>query len=163
MSRERSERTSLSPLQSSRVDLCVSATLVVETGGEGFVDITDHLRRFMTEAGIVAGALTVFIRHTSASLTIQENADPDVLIDLTTALQRLAPRDGGWIHDAEGPDDMPAHIRTMLTGTSLQIPVLAGRLALGTWQGVYVIEHRARPHRREIVLQLIGSGPSDHS
>lgn len=157
MSRERSERLSLSPLQTSRVDVYVSAMLVVETGGEDFVDITDRLRRFVTEAEIVAGALTVFIRHTSASLTIQENADPDVLTDLTTALRRLAPRDGGWIHDAEGPDDMPAHIRTMLTGTSLQIPVLAGRLALGTWQGVYVIEHRTRPHRREIVLQAIGA------
>lgn len=161
MSREKSERILLSPLQTSRADVCVSATLAVETFGESFVDITDRLRRFVAEAGIAAGALTVFIRHTSASLTIQENADPDVLTDLATALQRLAPRDGGWIHDAEGPDDMPAHIRSMLTGTSLHIPVLAGRLALGTWQGVYVIEHRARPHRRELVLQAIGARPPD--
>ena len=113
--------------------------------------------RFVADAGIVSGAVTLFVRHTSASLTIQENADPDVLTDLRTALDRLAPRDGGWIHDAEGPDDMPAHIRTMLTATSLQVPVIDGRLALGTWQGIYLIEHRSRPHRREVVMQAIGS------
>ena len=103
------------------------------------------------------GAVTLFIRHTSASLTIQENADPTVLEDLSTVLTRLAPENGGWRHDTEGPDDMPAHIKTMLTSTSLQIPVLDGELALGTWQAIYLIEHRARPHRREIVLQFIGS------
>ena len=102
--------------------------------------------------------MTLFIRHTSASLTIQENADPTVLDDLTTALNRLAPENAGWRHDTEGPDDMPAHIKTMLTATSLQVPVLRGALALGTWQAIYLIEHRARPHRREIVLQFIGSG-----
>ncbi len=101
--------------------------------------------------------MTAFIRHTSASLTIQENADPTVLDDLVTALDRLAPEHAGWRHDTEGPDDMPAHVRTMLTSTSLQIPVLDGELALGTWQAVYLIEHRARPHRREVVLQFIGS------
>ncbi len=100
--------------------------------------------------------MTLFIRHTSASLTIQENADPSVLDDLTTALDRLAPKDAGWTHDAEGPDDMPAHIKTMLTATTLQIPVLNGRLALGTWQAIYLIEHRQQPHRREIVLQFVG-------
>ena len=102
----------------------------------------------------------LFLRHTSASLTIQENADPDVLRDLVSALRSLAPRDFGWIHDAEGPDDMPAHVRTMLTGVSLQIPVLGRRLQLGTWQGVYLIEHRARPHRRQIILQFTGSQSS---
>jgi secondary thiamine-phosphate synthase enzyme len=98
----------------------------------------------------------LFIRHTSASLTIQENADPSVLDDLMTVFDRLAPEDAGWTHDTEGPDDMPAHVKTMLTATSLQIPVLDGDLALGTWQAIYLIEHRRRPHRREIVLQFLG-------
>jgi len=102
------------------------------------------------------GAVTLFIRHTSASLTIQENADPTVLEDLTTALDRLAPEDAGWRHDTEGPDDMPAHVKTMLTATSLHIPVLKSELMLGTWQAIYLIEHRSRPHRREIVLQFAG-------
>ncbi len=100
--------------------------------------------------------MALFIRHTSASLTIQENADPSVLADLTTALDRLAPENAGWTHDTEGPDDMPAHVKTMLTATSLQIPVFDCDLALGTWQAIYLIEHRARPHRREIVLQFFG-------
>src|SRR4029077_19117091 len=102
------------------------------------------------------GAVTLFIRHTSASLTIQENADPTVLADLTTALNRLAAQNAGWRHDTEGPDDMPAHIKTMLTATSLQVPVLQSVPALGTWQAIYLVEHRARPHRREVVLQFIG-------
>jgi secondary thiamine-phosphate synthase enzyme len=101
--------------------------------------------------------VTPFPRHTSASLTIQENADPSVLVDLATALKRLAPEDAGWIHDIEGPDDMPAHVKTMLTATSLQVPVLNGALVLGTWQAIYLIEHRSRPHRREVVLQFLGS------
>jgi secondary thiamine-phosphate synthase enzyme len=101
--------------------------------------------------------MTLFIRHTSASLTIQENADPSVLDDLTTALDRLAPQDAGWRHDTEGPDDMPAHIKTMLSATSLQIPVLNGKLALGAWQAIYLIEHRARAHRRGVVLQFAGT------
>ncbi len=101
--------------------------------------------------------MTLFIRHTSASLTIQENADPTVLDDLMTALDRLAPENAGWRHDTEGPDDMPAHIKTMLTGSSLHIPVLNAELTLGTWQAIYLIEHRTRPHRREIVLQFLGS------
>jgi secondary thiamine-phosphate synthase enzyme len=101
--------------------------------------------------------VTLFIRHTSASLTIQENADPTVLKDLTAALDHLAPEDLGWSHDTEGPDDMPAHIKTMLTATSLQIPVMKSRLTLGTWQAIYLIEHRRRPHRREVVLQFIGT------
>lgn len=157
MSRGRSERLQRSSPVRTSIDTAVSAQLIVETAGEGFVDITDEVRSFVTESGIVAGQLTLFVRHTSASLTIQENADPDVLTDLVTALHRLAPRDGGWIHDAEGPDDMPAHIRTMLTSVSLQVPVIGGRLALGTWQGIYLIEHRARPHRREVVMQAIGT------
>jgi len=102
------------------------------------------------------GQVTLFIRHTSASLTIQENADPTVLKDLTVALDRLAPENAGWSHDTEGPDDMPAHIKTMLTATSLQIPVITGKLALGTWQAIYLIEHRRHPHRREIVVQFVG-------
>jgi secondary thiamine-phosphate synthase enzyme len=134
-----------------------SAELTVETPGEGFLDITGEVRKFMQDAGARDGALLLFLRHTSASLTIQENADPDVLRDLVSALRHLAPRDFGWVHDTEGPDDMPAHVRTMLTGVSLQIPVAGGQLALGTWQGIYLIEHRARPHRRQVVLQFTGS------
>ena len=113
--------------------------------------------RFVAEAGAGDGALLLFLRHTSASLVIQENADPDVRTDLVTALDRLAPADAGWVHDAEGPDDMPAHVKAMVTGVSLHVPVIGGRLALGTWQGIYLVEHRARPHRREMVLQFIGS------
>ncbi|MBR0753215.1 YjbQ family protein [Bradyrhizobium jicamae] len=135
----------------------VSSRLTVQTGGAGFSDITGEVAKFLREARAGEGAVTLFIRHTSASLTIQENADPTVLVDLMTALDRAAPENAGWRHDAEGPDDMPAHIKTMLTGTSLHIPVLDGAMALGTWQGIYLIEHRARPHRREIVLQFIGA------
>ena len=135
----------------------VSSQLTVQTPGAGFTDLTAEIAKFVREAGAREGAVTLFIRHTSASLTIQENADPSVLDDLMTALNRLAPEDAGWTHDTEGPDDMPAHVKTMLTATSLQVPVLRGALALGTWQAIYLIEHRARPHRREIVLQFIGS------
>ena len=101
--------------------------------------------------------LLIYLRHTSASLTIQENADPDVQADLISALERLAPEDAPWIHDAEGPDDMPAHVKAMLNGVSLHVPVSGGKLALGTWQGIYLVEHRARAHRREVMLQFIGS------
>ncbi|MBR0690380.1 YjbQ family protein [Bradyrhizobium manausense] len=135
----------------------VSSLLTVQTNGRSFTDLTSEIAKFVAEARAGDGALTLFIRHTSASLTIQENADPSVLVDLTTALARLAPENVPWTHDTEGPDDMPAHIKTMLTQTSLHVPVLSGRLALGTWQAIYLIEHRARPHRREIVLQFIGS------
>jgi secondary thiamine-phosphate synthase enzyme len=131
--------------------------MVVETSGRGFVDLTSEVAKFLRDAAAREGQATLFVRHTSASLTIQENADPSVLTDLTTALDRLAPENAGWTHDAEGPDDMPAHVKTMLTAVWLQIPVLNGELALGTWQAIYLIEHRARPHRREIVLQFIGS------
>ena len=134
----------------------VSSLLSVETGGRGFIDITGEVEKFLHEAGAREGTASLFIRHTSASLTIQENADPTVLDDLLTALQRAAPENAGWRHDTEGPDDMPAHIKTMLTAISLQIPVLNGKMALGTWQGIYVAEHRARPHRREVVLQFMG-------
>jgi secondary thiamine-phosphate synthase enzyme len=135
----------------------VSSLLTVQTSGAGFIDFTSEVAKFVRDANAREGAVTLFIRHTSASLTIQENADPTVLVDLTTALNRLAPENGGWRHDTEGPDDMPAHIKTLLTATSLHVPVLQGALALGTWQGIYLIEHRARPHRREIVLQFIGA------
>jgi secondary thiamine-phosphate synthase enzyme len=135
----------------------VSSVLTVHTHGAGFVDVTAEVAKFLDDAGAREGALTLFIRHTSASLTIQENADPSVLDDLMTALDRLAPQDAGYSHDTEGTDDMPAHLRTMLTSTSLSIPVLNGKPALGTWQAIYLIEHRGRPHRREIVLQFVGS------
>ena len=135
----------------------VSSLLSVQTPGAGFTDLSAEVTQFVREAGAREGAVTLFIRHTSASLTIQENADPTVLHDLLTALNRAAPENAGWRHDTEGPDDMPAHIKTMLTATSLQVPVLRGALALGIWQAIYLIEHRARSHRREIVLQFIGS------
>jgi len=135
----------------------VTSLLSVQTRGCGFLDLTAEVVKFIDQAAAREGAVTLFIRHTSASLTIQENADPSVLDDLTTALSRLAPDDAGWTHDAEGPDDMPAHVKTMLTSTSQQIPVLNGKLALGTWQAIYLIEHRRAPHRREIVLQFIGA------
>jgi secondary thiamine-phosphate synthase enzyme len=99
----------------------------------------------------------IYLKHTSASLTIQENADPDVRTDLVMALRRVAPADAGWVHEVEGPDDMPAHVKSMLNGVSLQVPVSAGELALGTWQGIYLAEHRTTPHRREVVLQFSGS------
>src|SRR3954447_10364995 len=148
-------RSAPSTVQATTV---ASSLLTVQTSGCGFIDLTTEAAKFIEDVHARDGALTLFIRHTSASLTIQENADPSVLVDLTTVLARLAPddEDAGWTHDTEGPDDMPAHIKTMLTGTSLQVPVLNGRLALGTWQAIYLIEHRARPHRREIVLQFIG-------
>ena len=135
----------------------LTSQLVVETRGKGFVDLTAEIEKFLAETKAREGAVTLFIRHTSASLTIQENADPSVLVDLQTALSQLAPENAGWTHETEGADDMPAHIKTMLTGTSLQVPVLNGALALGTWQAIYLIEHRSRPHRREVVLQFIGA------
>ncbi len=135
----------------------VTSLVTIETSGAGFVDLTAEVAKFVKDAGAREGAVTLFIRHTSASLTIQENADPSVLDDLMTVLDRLAPEDAGWTHDTEGPDDMPAHVKTMLTATSLHVPVLQGGLALGTWQAIYLIEHRARPHRREIVLQFTGA------
>ncbi|WP_315835734.1 secondary thiamine-phosphate synthase enzyme YjbQ [Bradyrhizobium prioriisuperbiae] len=139
------------------VDTVASTVLAVQTRGAGFVDLTADVARFVAQCGAGDGMLTLFVRHTSASLTIQENADPSVRDDLLTALDRLAPETVAWTHDTEGPDDMPAHVKTMLTATSLQVPVIDGRLMLGTWQAVYLIEHRARPHRREVVLQFLGA------
>jgi len=147
----------LSPIVSVAPEIIATAKILVETRGEGFTDITSDVARFIADANAKDGALLLFMRHTSASLVIQENADPDVCTDLVSALNRIAPADAGWIHDVEGPDDMPAHVKTMLTAVSLHVPVLDGALALGTWQGVYLAEHRARPHRREIMLQFIGS------
>jgi secondary thiamine-phosphate synthase enzyme len=146
-----------SPIVTVSPEIIATTTIVIDTRGQGFTEITREVARFISEAKAKDGALFLFMRHTSASLVIQENADPDVRADLTIALDRLAPADAGWIHDVEGPDDMPAHIKTMLTDVSMHVPVIGGALALGTWQGVYVAEHRARPHRREIVLQFIGS------
>jgi secondary thiamine-phosphate synthase enzyme len=138
-------------------ELIATTTLTLDTPGQGFTDITREAARFVVEAGASHGTLQLFLRHTSASLVIQENADPDVQVDLVTALDRIAPADAGWVHDTEGPDDMPAHVKAMINGVSLQVPVTDGRLALGTWQGIYLAEHRVRPHRREVVLQFIGS------
>jgi secondary thiamine-phosphate synthase enzyme len=147
---------SRSPSSTVSTTAIVSSLLTVQTPGAGFTDLTAEIAKFVNDAGAKEGAVTLFVRHTSASLTIQENADPAVLDDLTAALDRLAPEDAGWSHDTEGPDDMPAHVKTMLTSTSLHIPVLKGELALGIWQAIYLIEHRRRPHRREIVLQFAG-------
>jgi secondary thiamine-phosphate synthase enzyme len=147
---------SRSALSTVGANTIISSLLTVQTSGPGFVDLTAEIAKFVDDAGAREGAVTLFVRHTSASLSIQENADPSVLDDLMTALGRLAPEDAGWSHDTEGPDDMPAHIKTMLTATSLQIPVLKGALALGTWQAIYLIEHRVRPHRREVVVQFTG-------
>ena len=146
-----------SPLARGTLDRWATATIEVPTHGRGLVEITGEVAAFVADSGLSEGLVTVFCRHTSASLTIQENADPDVRTDLVTALDRLAPEDAGWIHRSEGPDDMPAHVKAMLSGVSLGIPIRDGRLALGTWQGVYLIEHRARPHRREVVLQAMGT------
>lgn len=133
------------------------ARLNVDTPGEGFTDITGEAQAFLAEIGAGDGVLTLFCRHTSCSLTIQENADPDVRRDLISALRALAPRDFGWMHATEGPDDMPAHVRAMLSDVSLSIPVGGGDTLLGTWQGIYLIEHRMRPQRREIVLAFTGT------
>ncbi len=130
--------------------------LTVQTRGTGFVEITRDVQEWVGAEAAGDGLATLFIRHTSASLVVQENADPDVLTDLTAFFERVAPRDPSlYVHGAEGPDDMPAHIRTLLTGTHLAVPVRAGRLMLGTWQGIYVAEHRARPHTRRIAVHLL--------
>lgn len=132
-------------------------TLSVETRGPGLWDQTAAVKVWLSAIGAGDGLITLFIRHTSASLLIQENADPDVHTDLLDALDRLAPRDRPYVHDVEGPDDMPAHIKAAVTQTSLSIPVKSGRLLLGTWQGIYVVEHRDRPHRREVVMHFMGT------
>ncbi len=130
--------------------------LRIDASGRGFYEFTQNLRDFARDAGLTQGLLTAFCRHTSASLLIQENADPTVLRDLEAVFAKLAPEAADYAHDTEGPDDMPAHIRAALTQTQLSIPLIGGALALGTWQGVFLFEHRRRPHRREIALHLIG-------
>jgi secondary thiamine-phosphate synthase enzyme len=133
------------------------ATFTVSTRGPGFTDVTQRVQRFVRDSGVENGVLTLFVPHTSASLLIQENADPDVQRDLTEFLRRIAPEDAAWItHRTEGADDMPAHIKSALTQTSLGIPVSEGELVLGTWQGLYLFEHRTAPHRRRILMHLVG-------
>ncbi|MFS2318419.1 secondary thiamine-phosphate synthase enzyme YjbQ [Maricaulis sp. D1M11] len=135
--------------------------LTVSTSGPGLYEISDEVRQWVETSGVREGLLTVFVRHTSCSLVIQENADPDVKRDLNEFFKRLVPDADdpsmAWLwHTTEGPDDMPAHIKSALTATSLGIPVDAGRPLLGTWQGIYLFEHRCAPHRREVVCQLMG-------
>lgn len=153
----------LSPIRTTRAETVATATLSVKTSGEGFVEITREVVRFLESIKARDGAMLLYLKHTSASLVIQENADPDVRTDLVTALERIAPAYAGWVHQVEGPDDMPAHIKSMLNGVSLHIPVAGGVLALGTWQGIYVAEHRRRGDRREVVLQFLGTceSPTD--
>jgi secondary thiamine-phosphate synthase enzyme len=131
--------------------------LRVETPGQSLSNITEQVEMTVKDSGIGTGLCTVFIRHTSASLIIQENADPDVLKDLENFLRKLVPEGPHYIHDAEGPDDMPGHIRSVLTQTTLNIPVTNGRLGLGTWQGIYLWEHRRYGHRREVILHILGT------
>ena len=132
-------------------------SLTIRTDGRGLVDVTREVTAWVTECAVEAGLVTLFCRHTSASLIIQENATPDVRSDLEAYFERIAPEDPRqYAHDDEGPDDMPAHIRTTLTGVQLSIPLIGGRLALGTWQGIYLFEHRRSGRRREIAMHLIG-------
>ena len=134
-----------------------SITLSFQTRGRGLVEITREVADWAEGQGLDSGLLTLFCRHTSASLLIQENAAPAVRTDLEAFFERIAPEDpSAYEHDDEGPDDMPAHLRTALTGVQLSIPLVGGRLALGTWQGIYLFEHRRRPHQRQIAAHLIG-------
>jgi secondary thiamine-phosphate synthase enzyme len=133
------------------------STIAIDTTGAGLREITGAAERFVNECAIRTGLLTVYVRHTSCSVVIQENADPDVRRDLTQFFDRLVPEGLDWVvHTLEGPDDMPAHIKAALTQTSIGIPVADGRLVLGTWQGLYLFEHRRAPHRRQVVLHLLG-------
>ncbi len=132
-------------------------TLTIATRGQGLVPITAPIDAWVAAQGMETGLLTVLCQHTSASLLIQENADPTVRDDLNAFFRRVVPEGAGYRHDAEGPDDMPAHIRAALTQSSLSIPVISGAMALGTWQGLYLFEHRARPHRRVLALHLLGT------
>ncbi len=139
--------------------MAIQTTITVNTPGPGLIDITGRVVAFVRDADVKDGLLTLFVRHTSCSLLIQENADPDVQTDLKDFFERLVPAGDdprmGWLrHTAEGPDDMPAHIRAALTATSLGVPVARGRMLLGTWQGIYLFEHRTRPRARQIVLHL---------
>jgi secondary thiamine-phosphate synthase enzyme len=138
-----------------------TSSLVVRTAGRGLLEITGDVRVLVQQCGFGEGLLTLFLRHTSASLLVQENADPDVQGDLERFFARLAPDgDSLFHHDAEGPDDIPAHVRAALTATQLSIPIVRGQLALGTWQGIYVWEHRLQPHRREVAVHALGSAAS---
>jgi secondary thiamine-phosphate synthase enzyme len=132
-------------------------TLEVRTAGRGFFDVTRDVAAAVAEAGVGAGLCALFLQHTSASLVIQENADPAVLRDLERWMARLAPEGGGYEHDDEGPDDMPAHLRTAMTRSSEVIPIILGRLALGTWQAIYLWEHRRAPHVRRLVVTVVGA------
>ncbi|MDO9384146.1 MAG: secondary thiamine-phosphate synthase enzyme YjbQ [Hyphomicrobiaceae bacterium] len=132
--------------------------ITINTRGQGLIEFTREAAGFIRESGLQTGLLTVFVRHTSASLLIQENADPNVQHDLLAFFRRLVPEgDALYVHTAEGPDDMPAHVKSALTATTLSIPVADGALLLGTWQGLYLFEHRAAAHRRRVVLHAIGS------
>jgi len=134
-----------------------NTTLTVPTQGKGLYPFTKHVEDWVSKQGIGNGLLTAFVQHTSCSLLIQENADPDVTLDLRDFFERLAPEDdANYRHTAEGPDDMTSHIRSALTQSSLSLPLISGKLALGTWQGLYVFEHRKHPHQRRVVLQLMG-------
>jgi secondary thiamine-phosphate synthase enzyme len=145
------------PLARDTVFLIAQSKLTVSTRGKGLYPFTSDVAEWLRKQPVKDGLLTVFIQHTSCSLVIQENADPDVTLDMRDFFERLVPEDGrGYRHTVEGPDDMTSHIRSALTQTSLSIPVIAGQMALGTWQGLYVFEHRAVPHQRRIVLQLMG-------
>ncbi|GGA45721.1 secondary thiamine-phosphate synthase enzyme YjbQ [Pelagibacterium lentulum] len=129
----------------------------ISTRGGGLYEFTDHVKAFVSHSGIADGLLTVFCRHTSCSLLVQENADPDVQTDLKAFFGKLVPEGMDWIvHTTEGPDDMPAHIKAALTQTALSIPVADGRMVLGTWQGIYLFEHRRAPHERKMVLHILG-------
>ena len=133
-----------------------TTTLTIATQGKALTEFTREAAQWLADTGIREGLLTCFCRHTSASLLINENAASAVKRDILRWLETMAPEDGNYEHDDEGPDDMPAHIRSMLTGVSLQVPVADGRMMLGTWQGLYLAEHRRMPHRRQVVLQIIG-------
>jgi secondary thiamine-phosphate synthase enzyme len=133
-----------------------TGTLQFSTERKGLLEVTSEVEAWAAAQGMAEGLLTIFCRHTSASLIIQENAAPAARRDLEAYFERIAPEDSAYEHDDEGPDDMPAHLRTALTQTQLSVPLIGGRLALGTWQGIYLFEHRRRPHRRSLVLHLIG-------
>ncbi len=133
-----------------------TTSLTIDTTRQGLVDVTDRIALWVRGTRTTEGLLTIFCRHTSASLLIQENAAPEVRTDLEAYFARIAPESRDYLHDDEGPDDMPAHLRTALTQVQLSIPLIDGRLALGTWQGIYLFEHRRRPHRRALALHLIG-------
>ncbi len=137
--------------------MIASTTITIATQGQGLYEFTDEVAGWLRGRSVSEGLLSLFVQHTSASLVIQENADPDVQRDLQSFFKRLVPEDDRlYRHSSEGPDDMPAHIKAALTAVQLSVPVLGGRMALGTWQGLYLFEHRTHPHRRRVVVQLIG-------